>query len=981
MKRLLSSSSLIRRHWSAVVVLVTATLAMLPVLTSGSNERLLWQAGHAFWIRDFVKAEQLANVVLANNPDCYAAAAIAGDAACGRHDHEAAIEYYGRIPWDGSPASLRAGFGLGERYRILGSLKQAEHCLRFVLQQRPTDFQSNRLMAFVLQVQGRTWEAVPHAMKMIRSGIFGSTEIHMVACPENRLLQDERFLKLCENNFPNEAGAKLATARLAALQNETKAAEELFRRVISLDSDLAEAHVRLGRILLNSGRDDSFADLNARAPQTAEEHSGVWLNRSMWATKNGQDLAAARCLYEAVRRAPNLVEANYGLSQSFTKMGNLPAAEVFGIRAKTLARIEITIPEFYDSPTTDRMQALIRDLRALGRNWEAAAICSYAMNLDVVAPPWAVSEMSNVARLLRTNVATLMPPEPTKFLAELSELPLPDWRDSRSTGPTSLPAHESSVQISFVDRAAETGLDFTYFNGSIQTRGMEHIFETTGGGMAALDYDGDLSPDLYLAQGAPLWKGDDQVTRKDCLFRNLRDSFQNVSTLAGLGDERFSQGVTAGDYNNDGFDDIYVGNLGGNRLYRNNGDGTFSETTIEAGVGGDEWTTSSMLADLNGDSLPDLYVVNYLKREEVFDRRCKRDGQPLTCAPTMFPAEQDRVYLNSGNGTFEEVTHTCGIVQAEGKGLAIAAGDFDGTGRLSVFVGNDTTPNFFFGNRHGEDGSLFLEESGIISGLAVDGSGRSQATMGIACGDVDGSGLIDLFITNFYNDANTLYLQPNQASFVDATRTAELYEPSFAMLGFGTEFLDADLDGDLDLFVTNGHVDRSFATGEPDEMPPQFFRNDGTVRFAELTDPTPGKYFDGKYLGRTVARLDWNRDGRDDLCVLHLYAPIALVTNVTTECGNFVGVRIRGTVDSRDAVGTSVQFQTDRRTLTQQLTAGDGYLVRNERRMTFGLGSDEKPTEITVTWPNGQQQTFHNISPGQEILLVQSRKEPYWTPN
>ena len=963
---------------AAGLIVVAVAVALGPVMTATSADRISWRAATALWQRDFSEAQKLAEQLLQANESSGFALVIAGDAAVGLHQSDLAIRHYQQVDQDDGGLNYRAQLGLSERFLRLGKMKEAEQHLRYALDRNPNEFEANKQFAFLMQMQGRTWEAVAPGMRMIRKGIFGAVELHIVGCPENRFLVDERFLATCRAAAPEDPRCILAEARLADLRNQPVEAETIYRKVMAADSGLIEAPIRLGRILLDQGRHDEFLQIMKSLPASAEFNSGFWLNRAVWADKAGDSEGAARCLLETLNLAPGNVEANYMLSQLLVKLRKTSAARQFGERAKILARIELTMPEFYDSPSSvELMQTLANDFESINRIWEAAAICHFAINVAPQSRLWASKQLAALSDKLKTSGGTLISAAPVDAVMEIASYQLPDWDHHVQGAQTSQSGVASSATaVRFNDVASEAGLEFTFFNGSVSMRGMEHIFETTGGGVSALDYDGDLWPDVYFSQGAPIWEGDDNVERIDRLYRNTGHGFRDRTVAAGLGDDRFSQGTSVGDFNNDGFADLYVGNLTGNRFYRNNGDGTFSEVTGETNTGGDEWTVSCMLADLNGDSLQDLYVVNYLVRESVFERRCRQNGKPLTCAPTMFPAEQDRVYLNLGDGGFREVTQECGVVQAEGKGLAIVAGVFNDSGRLDVFVGNDTAPNFFFQNSTSKDKQIQFEEAGTVSGLAVDGMGRSQATMGIACGDVDGSGTMDLFITNFYEDANTLYLQHGPSTFLDSTRDVGLYEPSIPMLGFGTEFLDADLDGNLDLFVANGHVDRTNATGEPDEMSPQFFRNHGGAKFTQQVAPTPGEYFDGKYLGRTVSRIDWNRDGLDDLCVLHLYSPVAMLENATVARGSSLSIRLRATTTDRDALGTVVHVTTTTGTSTHQLTAGDGYMTTNERVLNIGLGGADRVLRIAVHWPNGKKQVFDNVSSEQEILIIEDRSHP-----
>lgn len=950
-------------------------LALGPVLFASRADRSLWQAAEALTRHDFAQAQQLAQQALQENPAAFAAALIAGEAAAGQHEHERAIEYFSLIPETAGDLAIRAHLGIGERSMKLGDLPRAEENFEKVLRQWPDDSLANQRYGYLMQIQGRTLESVEPTLRLIRQGLFGATEIHIVGCPENRFLFDERLLELARRTRPDDFRPQLATTRLSVLKNEPVAAAETYAALIDQGVKIADPYIRLGRIYLDRNEPDRFVELDSKLPPNAELQGGVWVNRGQFQMRNERFDVAARCFYEALLRQPTHVEATYLLSQALVQLNKKELAARVGVRAKTLARIELSIPEFYDDPAPERMQKLVKDFDSVGRYWEAAAMCDFALRYYEKAPTWAKIDLHYYANQIRMSGGTLFSQQGLLELRFLEKIAVPKRLSESVQSQLVRTTRMERIPIRFENRASDVGLEMTYFNGSRSSRGMEHIFETTGGGLAAIDFDQDGWTDLYCTQGAAIWKGDDQVERLDKMFRNAEGAFEDVTDAANLRDVDFSQGVTVGDFNNDGFPDLYVCNLYGNRFYENNGDGTWTDITRATGTGGDEWSLSCVLADLNGDSLPDLYVVNYLDRASVFDRRCKQNGHPLTCAPTMFPAAQDRVYLNSGDGRFRDVTEESGVVYPEGKGLAILAADFDQSRRISLFIGNDTTPNFLLMNKTTKPGGLRFEEEGLISGLALDGGGRSQATMGIAFGNVLGSELSELFITNFYGDANTFYVQDSPGLFVDYTRQAALREPSLTTLGFGTEFVDADLDGELDLFVTNGHVDRTFATGEPDEMPPQLFDNTGGGKYELLPAAGVGRYFEGAYLGRSVSRLDWNRDGRDDLCVLHLYTPIALLTNETRSSHHYLQLKLVGQKSARDAIGTIVEVVTGDQKRTHQLVAGDGYMTSNERLLTIGLGSKSKIDSLTVRWPSGTEQTYHEVPLDRRLLVVEEMEE------
>ena len=558
---------------------------------------------------------------------------------------------------------------------------------------------------------------------------------------------------------------------------------------------------------------------------------------------------------------------------------------------------------------------------------------------------------------------------------DADEFPLPRWPDSVAKADEFKSMSPLDGTIRFRDVAKDVGIDFQYFNGTTAEAGLSHILQATGGGIAVIDYDQDGWPDLYCIQSGPFPIEAGQTKYTNRLYRNLGNGrFQDVTDATGLADAGYGQGVAVGDYNNDGFPDLYVANFGGNRLYENTGGGDFVDVTAQAGVSGDRWTTSCMIADLNGDTLPEIYAVNYALKDEVLELNCKHEDQPRTCAPTLLTADQDQLYRNRGDGSFENVTQQSGVIAPDGKGLGIVAADFEHRGQLDVFVANDTSANFFFHNETGGRGAkLLFKEEAIVNGVGFDEVGNLQACMGLAAGDANGDGLLDLFVTNFYGESNVLYLQSEDRHFTDATRKANLREPSFHMLGFGTQFIDGELDGEPDIVITNGHIDLTFAHGNPDRMPPQYMRNTGGGHFEELTAESLGPYFQNRYFGRALAKLDWNRDGREDVCISHLDAPTALLTNTTPTTGNYLAVNLRGVTSNRDALGAIVTVEAGGRKWVQHLIGGGGYFVSNQRQLLFGLANSESVDRLTINWPAGSVQTFEKVPVNQEVVVAEGR--------
>ncbi len=352
------------------------------------------------------------------------------------------------------------------------------------------------------------------------------------------------------------------------------------------------------------------------------------------------------------------------------------------------------------------------------------------------------------------------------------------------------------------------------------------------------------------------------------------------------------------------------------------------------------------------------------------------------CLPQHFQAAADRLFLNQGDENFDDVAASSGFDADDGKGLGIVVGSFGGSPGLNVFVANDTVANFFFENQEStENGIPRFREIALGSGLALSGAGTAQASMGVAAGDTDGDGTTDLFVTNFHGETNTLYRQLQGGIFEDVTLERKLRQPSLSRLGFGTQFLDADLDGRLDLVVANGHIDNISQGGRVEyQMRPQFFANQGAAGFREADAQSLGPYFERRVLGRALARLDWNGDGQEEFVVTHLDAPAALLENTTQPAGNYFVIKLRGVHSSRDAIGTVVQVETENLQLTRQLLAGDGFQASNQRVLTFGLGQDDTIRKLTITWPAGQSNEFLNVPANTRWIIIEGKQRLFAAP-
>lgn len=517
----------------------------------------------------------------------------------------------------------------------------------------------------------------------------------------------------------------------------------------------------------------------------------------------------------------------------------------------------------------------------------------------------------------------------------------------------------------FREVAEEVGMSFTYTNGAT---GRVLMVEATGGGAGWLDYDGDGLLDLYLCQGGNPAAEVRDGEPLDQLYRQVeRGRFACVTVSTGIVESQYGQGVAVADFDDDGFDDVYVTNVGPNTLLRNQGDGTFQDTSLAAGVDDTLWSSSAAWGDLDGDGDLDLYVCNYVDYDPYHPLPCGTKEKPGTCHPMHVGAVPDECYFNRGDGTFTAEAQTRGLFGPENKGLGVVIADLNNDGRPDVYVANDTTPNLLFIN----EGQGRFVESAHTLGCAVNRDGLAQASMGVALGDFDQNGWLDLYCTHFTNESNTLYKNLGQTGFQDVTGLAGLHAPTLKFLGFGTIMTDFNQDGYEDIFVTNGHVDDWRQKGDDHEMEPQLFSYEGP-RFVECST-TAGEFFSRKVIGRGVARGDFDNDGDWDLAVVHQNSPTAILRNDSSR-GNWLKVRCVAK-GNRRGLGARVVLRQGDKSLTQELAGGVSYCSAHEASLIFGLGNDSSPADLDVRWPDGSRQELRAVPVNRELILRQTAEQ------
>ncbi|UCF37707.1 MAG: CRTAC1 family protein [Acidobacteriota bacterium] len=539
-------------------------------------------------------------------------------------------------------------------------------------------------------------------------------------------------------------------------------------------------------------------------------------------------------------------------------------------------------------------------------------------------------ESSNADQQQATQVSTPLPPE---------AVPPPE------------------VGATFTDVSDAAGIGFTH---SFGDDNFSNLVEAVGGGAAFLDYDQDGWVDLYLVSGKwaeGLSSGERESPQSiNRLYRNRQDgTFEDVTLKARVGlEESFSMGVTVGDYDNDGYPDLYVANFGSSVLLHNEGNGTFRDVTSQAGVANSGLcSVAATWLDFDRDGLLDLYVSSYIDFDPDYSLYYAPDGFP---GPMAYKGQPDRLYRNLGDSRFEDVSEQVGIAGLEGRGMSVASIDFDDNGYPDLYVTNDATENFLLKN---EDGKHFSQIA-LESGVGYNGMGDSTASMGIDFGDYDQDGKVDLFVSD--NSLSSLYKNEGDGLFMDVVVESGIALNSAQYVGWGSFFFDFDNDSDLDILKVNSDLSRLF--GQED----QIFENKGEAQFEDIS-PALGEYFNRTLIGRGAAFADYDNDGDLDVIISNISGPAVLLRNDGGNRANWLQLDLVGTQGNHDGIGAKVQLTVGGKSLTGYRRANTGYLSTSDSRLHFGLGSATTVDKIEIIWPSGDRQTIEAVPANQRITI------------
>ncbi|MEP3479521.1 MAG: FG-GAP-like repeat-containing protein [Fuerstiella sp.] len=923
---------------------------------------------------DFSEAESLASSIPSTDSRYVEAQLIAGE-ACSKDDRfEDAVDHYesASLTSPESKDGLLAVFSIAEIRLQQAKLSDAERLYQQVCQQQPGNLAANERLAFLYSLTARRWEALPYYFVMIQGGECDYNQLALAA-DVGRAIEQPEFLAQCLERNPTGVLVRLAVAFRRAEEGQRVTIDEL-QRIVNEEPRLFAAQAMLGQLLLESGDDSKFVKWHSQLPAAANDSPDIWFTRGQWARRSNHPDVAADCFLHAVKLCPFHRQAFYLLGQSYTGLKSPHAAAVVNY-AERLIQLTQVIDKVLTSEGFNyhAVRKTAELLESTGRIWEACAWAVMGRELRSEGT-WHSEILDRRSDELASDLPWVAAGYNPIDSVQLTDFDFDVWlRQQAMSGGLQVVTQDQNQSVIQFSNGRQ--IDFVYSNADDPETAGLRMFEQTGGGVGILDLENNGVPDVYLTQGSPWENGSDAPTvdesMTDQIYRivlndDSKQAFRKVPASVTAGTSDFGQGCTVGDFNNDGIDDVYVANIGQNRLLEGMGDGTFLDVTAESGISDDSWTVSVMSIDLNADGYVDLFDVNYVEGPDVYTRICNGES----CGPSAFDGAADRIWMGRGDGTFQPIELPTPSSMAKGLGIV----SFEGPNRRrpSVFIANDQVANFLLTNEpSGNQWNLQLSNSALLTGLAYNENGVAMACMGIAVDDFDSNNMSDLFVTNFQDEPNTLYLQDAPGLFRDSTRTMGLYAGSLSMTGWGTQALDADLDGRPDLMVVNGHVDDNRNTGGSFRMKPQFYHGKPD-RFQLLEADQLGPWFADQYLGRGMARVDWNMDGRPEFIASLMNQPAGVLQNSTTGAGHFLKLKLSATTTARDAIGALATIKTKDRTMTRQLYGGGGYMASNERVITFGLGSASEIESIDIDWPSGAHSILQDVEVDQFYLVTEA---------
>ncbi len=960
-------------HTAVRLLLFASILAVLSVLSGGcstvSDEDNLVTAEKLFQQGDLKAAEELLLTISAESSRFPDASLTLAKIAVRRRSPELALEFLSRIPPDGSRISINAALMALDLHLNNCSLSQAARTCRYLLEHERDNPARKSMLATILAVGGDRNGSEELLLQMLAANQLNIKDLVMLTQRE-RLPPETSHLVSCSSYSGDDPLTNYAIAVEEIQQDRRENARKRLTDAVARTPEAFRLQALLGELLLDAADTERLHKWAAGLPMDSLYQPEILYVFGLLAAQQQQTQLAQQCFMEIIRRDPLHRRAIFQLARALAATSPQDAA-ILQRRADSMLRYAELMERVMNRAGSDTagFTELLRILIESGRTAEAAAWVRMDDNRH------GTSQLSDEERnLLRQfPLQTGERLQPAAWITRQLQLPdaaVPEPAQLRALAPqdrqlTNDRTLDTGV-IRFSDLSASAGINFTFHSGS-RGGGAVRVFESTGGGTAVCDFDQDGIPDLMFTQGEPWPVGarepDASGEYRDQLFRGTASGFRNCSEQALPNDDHYGQGVSAADFNNDGFVDLYVAGIGRNTLLLNNGDGTFQDVTESAQVQTRAWTSSCLMMDLTADGIPDLFDVNYLSGDDVYLVECGESR----CSVLAFAGAEDCLLQGTGDGRFAAPISVA--ANSPPKGLGITAISQAAGQRPALFIANDQVPNFLLI----PDGETGFREEAAQRGLAVNSEGRPTACMGVAAADFDTDGRPDLFVTNFEGEANCLYLQRSPGLFEDAVSGSGLQLPGLPWVGWGTQPIDLQNNGLADLVVANGHV-ADFANDQITSlMPLQLFQNRGQINFQQIDDQQNCPLLRPVQLGRSVAVLDWNRDGRQDFVVSCTGSNAILGTNQSSETGHSIRLRLVGTSAPRDCSGIRIKCSHPDRTSWHMVSAGDGFQATNERLVHIGLGQHATAGRIEVYWPSGRTSVFEDLPANSTMIISEHR--------
>ncbi len=889
-----------------------------------------------------------------------------------------------------------------------GRLFDGLELLREAVLVHPNHSELRRLLVDLLVATEQHSEASAHREALIRQRAVDLELLLMNRRYDRRTEEVDSLSQMMERNA-DDRRPLIGAAKRKLGAGDYDDAIDLLEQITAKHGEFVTAQAMLGRSLVGSGEYERLASWFNQLPLSMSLESDYWLTLGDWAMQRGDPELASQSYGRAAKLAVDRLDAWNKLVQAISSLPpneRIVSAELDLVedRATLLAKLILAYDRFelHREQPTDQVLEISRVLMELGRLWEAEAWAAYGLSLRSIdeddrqrLSQWRAKVVQHLSRQTPWQSPEQLPV--WTWLDQSSEAAImASFRDGAGAKPQS---HKGVAQHNEIRHFVASGIVPPRLRNEAPARGLQFFGRTaddldepgilthqmTGCGGGAMDFDLDGWTDLYFAAAGGKPPLADSAT--NAVFRNLGGDYVEVSAFAGGQDRGYSQGVAIGDVNEDGFDDVLVLNYGPNRLWINQGDGSLVDRSAswfrEDGVfESSAWSTSAAIVDIDGDGISDAYIANYCAGLSPTFEKCRtKHNEVRSCSPNYFAAAPDLVLRGTSEGSMIDVSKPWRATpRVVGRGLGIVAGALDEIPGIDLLVANDMTANHFWTrSKSGVDGSVDerfrLSEVAALRGLATDGNSRPQGSMGIAVADLNHDERLDFYVTNFEREHNTLYMSWGAVGWNDQTAVSGLVDATFDMVGFGTQAIDFDNNGETELIIANGHVDHFRSRNEKAfyQQPMQLLQRDRQGMFQTIGRTMDGDYMTAVHVGRGLWRMDSNRDGKVDVVVTHQTEPVALLMNQTETPHSFVRLQLVGVQSLRTGVGSVITVSCEGRTQNVSLVSGDGYLSSNERWIHVGLGEAEPASmaEVQIRWPSGRVQTCDDLTLNSEWLIVE----------